>query len=1032
MLEALIRFSLRNRVVLVVLTVVLAAGGVLAFLRLPIDAVPDITNVQVQVLTNAPALGPLDVERFVTIPVELGMSGIPRLTETRSISRAGLSAVTLVFEDGTDIYWARQQVQERLGEVREGIPKGFGEPAMGPVSSGLGEIYQFEVRGQGYTPMELRTLLDWEVAYRLRSVPGVVEVNSFGGELKSFQVQVDPELLRSFGLGLDDVFRALDRSNLNAGGAYIERAGEAQTIRGDGLLAGVEDLGRVVLGATAEGKPIYLAEIGTVALAPMPRYGAVTRDGRGEAVLGIVMMLMGENSRDVSARVRQRLAEIAASLPPGVTLDTYYDRTDLVYRTVATVRQNLLEGGLLVVAVLLLLLGNLRAGLLAASIIPLSMLVAFIAMVWGGVSGNLMSLGALDFGIIVDGAVIMLENIQRRLDEPGAVRMPRFEVVREAASEVSRSILFAVLIVVMVFIPVFSLQGVEGKMFQPMAFTFVFALLGSLVLTLTLVPALAYMLLRREARAEHGEVEPGVVRWLKKGYRPLLEGAVARPALTAGLAVVVFTASALMASRMGVEFIPRLDEGSLAVQAWRMPSVGLEESVRSTTQVEHVLRSFPEVVTVVSKTGRPEIATDPAGFEVSDILVTLKPPGEWTSASSREGLLEKMDAALRNAVPGNVFSYTQPIELRFSELITGTRSDVAVKIFGDDLATLRSQGELVARAVSSVPGAADVKVEQVAGASVLRVRVEQARLARYGLNAADVLEAVSALGGVTVGDIVEGQRRFALTVRISEDHRRDPEAIARIPIATPRGQLIPLGQLVSITDEEAPNQVSRESNRRRIVVEANVRGRDLGGFVAEARRAVNRQVALPEGYYAEWGGQFENLDRAVRRLALVVPMAFALIFFLLYLALGAVRPAVLIFLNVPVAASGGVLILALRGMPLSISAGIGFIALSGVAVMNGLVLLSYLRQVIAGGRPLETAVVEGSLDRMRAMIMAPLVAALGFVPMALSRGAGAEVQQPLATVVIGGLLTSTLLTLFVLPALYRWFHQEPAENDIDL
>jgi cobalt-zinc-cadmium resistance protein CzcA len=1021
-----VSFALENRFLVLVLTLLVIGIGGWSMGVLPVDAVPDITPNQVLILTSSAGLGPVEVEQFITFPVETAMSGLPGITEIRSVSRFGLSAVTVFFEEGIDLYFCRQLVMERLPQARELIPEGFGQPEMGPISTGLGEIYQFEVRGEGYSLMELRSILEWDIAFQLRSVPGVVEVNSYGGELKTYELQLDADRLVGFGVPLSRVFEALEENNFNSGGGYIEHNQEQYIVRGEGLVGTLEDMGNIVVGATEEGTPIYLRNLGEVAFAPMVRQGAVTRDGRGEIVTGVVMMLMGENSRLVAQRVAERLDEIRPSLPSGVTVETYYDRTSLVRSTIRTVQKNLLEGALLVVVVLLLLLGSFRGALIVASAIPLSMLVAFTGMVLAGLSGNLMSLGAIDFGLIVDGSVVMIENIVRHVAEkrpPDFVH--RLAVVREAALEVARPVFFSVLIITVVYLPVLTLEGVEGKMFRPMALTIVFALLGSLVFSLTLMPVLGSSILK-----DVGHEEPWLVRKLKAMYLPWLERAMAKPrSLSLGAAAVVLV-GILVASFMGAEFIPRLDEGALALQAWRLPSVSLSESVASTTLIENVLKQFPEVETVVSRTGRAEIATDPMGIETSDIYVILKPREEWTSAKDREDLIGQIDGALEESVPGNIFSYSQPIELRMQELIAGVRSDVAITLYGSDLDVLREKGEEIARVVARVPGAADVKAEQTGGLPYLRVRILRDQIARYGINARDVLDAVEAVGGKAVGQVLEGQKRFFVQVRFQRSDRDALEKIGEIKVADPRGRLIPLSQLALIEEWVGPAQISWSDIHRRINVEANVRGRDLAGFVADARAAVAESASLPAGYWIEFGGQFENLARAASRLAIVVPIALFLIFILLYTTFGSARLTLLIFLNVPMAAIGGIFALAARGMPFSISAGVGFIAVSGVAVMNGVVLVSYINQLRHQGLPLEEAVREGALTRLRPVLMTALVASLGFVPMALATSAGAEVQRPLATVVIGGLITSTLLTLFVLPTLYRHFEAARPEGEI--
>jgi Cu/Ag efflux pump CusA len=1146
MLNKIIEFSLHNRFLVLIFTAILVGSGIYSVLRLPIDAVPDLTNVQVQVLTNAPSLGPLEVEQYITFPVETAMSGLPRVEEIRSVSRIGLSAVTVIFEEGTDIYWARSLVLERLSQARDAIPEGYGEPEMAPISSGLGEIFQFEVRGEGYSLMELRTVLDWYVGYQLKTVPGLVEVNSFGGELKTYEVQVDPERLLNYGISMDRVFEALRSNNANQGGGYIVHYDEQRIVRGQGLIKSLDELGDVVLASREDGTPIHVSDVAEVRFAPMLRQGAVTRDGRGEAVTGICMMLMGENARVVAERVKAEIERIEPSLPPGVTIEVFYDRTDLVFRTIMTVLKNLSEGGLLVIVVLFLLLGNLRAGLVVAFAIPLAMFFAIDNMVYWGIAGSLMSLGAIDFGLVVDSSVIMIENCVRRLSGHGPPEdedRPLLDVVRDAAIEVRKPTMFGELIIAIVYLPILALQGMEGKLFRPMALTVIFALFGSMVLSLTLMPVLASLALRRPhdpinpalgwcrrhrvltalliAAASVGlplglvlwnlgvpasglgrplevltllrehlpteelilllimpavllglaltavflggpvqEKEVFLVRWAGAVYQPVLRRVLLHPVLTFATTAAIFGASLWVAKDLGAEFMPKLDEGAVALQAWRLPSVSLEKSIADTTQIERVLKAFPEVETVVSRTGRAEIATDPMGVEISDIIVMLIPQEEWTTLESPENLARVMQGLLKSrepadlrrqaeeifaefgernlfnpkdrlvmafdellnaVVPGNVFSYSQPIELRVQELVAGVRSDLGISLYGDDLDLLKRKGDEIVAVLQTIPGAAEAKAQQIAGLPVLRVDVDRDAIARYGVNASDVLDAVGAIGGKVVGQIFEGQRRFALQVRFPADVRQDLEALRRIKVADPRGRQIPLEQLASLTIEQGPLQIFRQKIRRRQLIECNVRGRDVATFVAEAQRRITEEVDLPPGYSLHWGGQFENLVSASRRLAIVVPLALGLIFILLYSTFNSARLAALIYLAVPMAAIGGIFALALRGMPFSISAGVGFIALFGVAVLNGLVLVSYAEHIREGGAGPNEAAFEAGRVRLRPVLTTALVASLGFLPMALATSAGAEVQRPLATVVIGGLISSTLLTLLVVPAIYHWF-----------
>lgn len=1021
MIQRVIDLSLDNRVVVMLLAGILVVAGLYSAVTLPLDAVPDLTTVQVQVLTTSPALGPVEIEQFITFPVETAMSGMPRVEEIRSISRFGLSAVTVVFRDGTDIYWARNLVSERLQLARQSIPPGMGEPQLGPIATGMSEIYQFEVRakpGYDYSLMELRSILDWQIAFQLRGVPGVTEVNTFGGELKTYEVQVDINRLLNFNVPLQRVFAALEQNNANSGGGYIVHGPEQRLVRGEGLIGSLSDIGDIVLDSR-DGVPVRVRDIGEVRFAPMLRQGAVTRDGDREAVVGMVMMLMGENSRGVVNRVKQEIAAIQSTLPPGVFIDTFYDRTELVNKTIHTVAENIGSGAVLVMVMLFLLLGNLRAGLIVASAIPLSALFAFTAMRMAGVSANLMSLGAIDFGIIVDGAVVMVENAVRRASIfQGANQQERvpLQVFRQAGHEVATPILFAGLIVVIVFVPVLSLQGMEGKMFRPMAFTFMSALVGALILSLTVMPVMASLFLVRNVR----ERDTVLVRWSKSWYEPLLSRALQHPRWVLGMAVAAFAISAIVASRFGAEFVPKLDEGDIAIQAVRLPSVSLETSLEMTSAIERVLREFPEVMTVISKTGRPEIANDPMGVHQTDIIVRLHPPERWRFEDKQQ-LVEAMESALAKRVPANAFSFTQPIELRVQELVAGVRSDIGLSLYGDDLQVLKETGDELVRVISQVPGAADVQAQQIAGQPYLRIQIERDQIARFGINAREVLDAVATVGGKPVGQVFEGQRRYPLQVRLAPEWRADTQQLEQIKIEDPQGRQIPLTQLATFHVEEGPAEISRDSIRRRLLIQCNVRGRDLARFVADAQQAVAEQISLPAGYYLHWGGQFENLQHASRRLMIAVPAALALVFALLYLTFRSSRLAALIFLNVPIAATGGIAALWWREMPFSISAGVGFIALFGIAVMNGVVLVEHIRALRKSGQAIANAVHQGAMDRFRPVLMTATTDVVGFIPMAISTSAGAEVQRPLATVVIGGVVTSSVLTLLVLPAIYRWF-----------
>ena len=1025
MINALIRFSVSQRLLVLLMVAIIIGAGIYSFQRLPIDAVPDVTNVQVQVLTAAPSLAPLEIERQITFPVEVAMSGLPDIEEIRSVSKFGLSAVTVVFDDSVDTYFARQLVLERLSQAREQIPESIGSPEMGPISTGLGEIYQYELRANdnGHDATALRTIQDWNVRRQLLGVPGITEVNSFGGLEKQYQVRLDPIKLQAYDLSLRDVLEAVARNNANVGGAYIEHGAEQYLLRGIGLVESADDIANIVVKTGQEGIPIYVRDMGEVVTGATVRQGAVTADGEGEIVAGIAMMLKGENSRTVVDRVKERVEQIKKTLPKGVELVPFYDRSELVNRTIGTVAKNLVEGAVLVIIVLILLLGNWRGALLVATIIPLSMLFAAICMVVFGVSGNLMSLGALDFGLIVDGAVVMVENAVRRRAEAQHKdsQEPPERTILDACLEVGRPVVFAVAIIMIVYLPILSLTGIEGKMFKPMALTVVFALAGSLLLSLTYIPAAMTFLLRGRV----SEKESIVIRYAKRWYRSAFDYVMRNRARALAVAASLVIISVIIFPFLGSEFIPRLDEGSLAIQVQQLPSVSLSQSVRTTTEVERVLRRFPEVTTVISKTGRAEVATDPMSVDFSDLYIGLKPPSEWETADSREELVEKMADALEKGVPNASFSFSQPIELRVAELISGVRSDVAIKLFGDDLDTLKTTADRIASVVSRVEGAEDVKAEAVSGLPQLQIKPDRAAIARYGINVEDVNDLVeSIVAGKSAGQVYEGEQRFNLVVRLSEATSQDVETIKNLLIPGPKGVRVPLSQVADIALIEGPAQISREGTRRRIGVELNVRGRDIGSFVREAQARIEQGVELPPGYYITWGGQFENLQRASARLMIVVPLALFLIFILLFSTFGSVKQALLIYTGIPFAIVGGVLALAMRGMPFSISAGVGFIALFGVAVLNGVVMVSYINRLREEGRPLEEAVREGAETRLRPVLMTALVASLGFVPMAIATSAGAEVQRPLATVVIGGLITSTLLTLLILPSLYKWFERE--------
>ncbi|MCX7665511.1 MAG: CusA/CzcA family heavy metal efflux RND transporter [Gemmataceae bacterium] len=1032
MLVRLIDFAINNKFLIFLFSFLLIGIGIYGASKLPVDAVPDVTNVQVQIMTTAPALGPLEVEQAVTIPVEASMSGIPHIEEIRSVSQFGLSVVTVVFEEGTDIYWARQQINERLVEAREKIPLSIPTPKLGPIATGLGEIYQFEVRnkpGFSHSLMALRETLDWQIAPQLRSLRGVIEVNTNGGQLRSYQVEPDPEKMRYYNIHLRQLFTALQENNSNEGGGYLLlRSQEQRIVRGEGLIQSIDDIKNIVLDSRGDGTPIYLHQVAKVDFAPVLRQGCVTRDGQGEGVVGIVMLLAGENSREVVQRTKVRMEEIKKTLPEGMEIDVIYDRTELVERTVKTLQTNLIEGGILVAVVLLILLGSFRAGLIVALAVPLSMAGAFVGMWAAGLSGNLMSLGAIDFGLIVDGSVVLIENVVRRVAEyrhhQKQNRAP-IDIVRLACQEVARPVVFGVGIILIVYLPILTLRGVEGKMFRPMALTVIFALLTSLILALLLMPVLASLFLRSVS-----EKEPILIVWAKKIYRPILEITLTTPLSILGIALGIFILSLLLASQMGAVFIPKLDEGSIAIQATRLPSASLETSVEMTTRLEQCLKKMPEVESVVSKSGRPEIANDPMTINLTDVIVTLKPRETWRF-NSKEELVKEMEKLLELEVPGQIYAFSQPIELRVAELVAGVKTDIGISIYGDDLDQMRETAEQVAAIVGKVPGAADVAVELTGGLPYLRVILKRDALARHGINAHTVLDIIATIGGKEVGQVFEGQRRFPLQVRYSPTVREDLEAIKRMTVPDIQGRHIPISQLAEIKFEDGPVQISRESIRRRAVITCNVRGRDLSGFVNEAQATVDEKINLPTGYAISWGGQFKNLQEATRRLSIAVPISLLLIFVLLHSTFSSTKLALLIFLNVPLAASGGVFALFIRGMDFSISAGVGFIALFGVAVLNGVVLVTYIVELRKSGYSRLEASAQGAMTRVRPVLMTALVAMLGFIPMAFSSGAGAEVQKPLATVVIGGLITSTMLTLFVIPSIFKWFDPIP-ENPIEM
>ena len=1008
MLARVIELSLRYRAVVLLSLLVLAVAGTAALRQLPLDAFPDTTPVQVTVNTTAPALAPEEIERQITFPLEQRVGGLPGLTEVRSVSKFGFSQLVLVFADDVDVYRARQLVAERLQSAP--LPAGVSPPALGPVTTGLGEVFQYLVRGEGRTAMELRTLHDWVIRPQLLSVPGIAEVNTWGGYQQQLHVVVDPNQLLKHELTLDQVVEALRRNNTSVGGGYAEKGGEALLIQGLAVASTREDIERIVVDAV-QGVPIRIADVAKVELGHEIRRGAVTSGGQGEVVLGLGFMVMGQNSRAVTRALEARIGEVRASLPPGVTIEPVYTRSSLVDHVLATVRTNLLEGALLVVAVLFLLLGNLRAGLIVALAIPLSMLFAFNAMLRVGIAGSLMSLGAIDFGLIVDSSVIMIENAERRLAVDPAERTVT-EVVRDAALEVRRPTLFGELIIAIVYLPILALEGYEGKLFRPMAATVIFALAGSMLLSVTAMTALASLFLRRR-KAAHDAI---LVRALRRVYRPVLERAIRHRVVVLVVAGWLVVSAGVAAWSLGTEFVPRLREGAVVVNTIRLAGVSLTESVRYGGEIEkRLLKEFPdEIERIWTRTGTAEVATDPMGMELSDVFVTLKPRDRWKRAKTQDQLVGEMSRVL-DGMPGMRSVFTQPIEMRMNEMIAGIRADVGIQLFGDDLATLREKAAEIRARVEQVPGAADVSVEQLTGQPVLEIEVDREAAGRVGVAAEDVLETVESLG-----EVRQGQMRFDLAVRLTEADRTDPETVGRLLVDAPGGKHVTLGSVTKIRVREGPSTLQRKWGKRRVIVQANARGRDVGSFVSDVRRAVDEDVRLPMGYYVRYGGQFEHLERARERLMVVVPIALVLVFTLLYITYGRALDALRVFVGVPFAAVGGVMALWLRGMPLSISAGVGFVALSGVAVLGDMVLASHIRQLVDGGMPMVDAIRQAADTRLRPVLMTGLVASLGFLPMAFNTGIGAEVQAPLATVVIGGIVTSTLATLIVLPILYSF------------
>jgi cobalt-zinc-cadmium resistance protein CzcA len=1015
MLEKIIAWSLSHRIAVLAGAAVVCLVGWVAVNRLVVDAFPDTTPVQVQINTVAPGMVAEEIERQITFPVELAMGGMPGLEGLRSASMFGLSVVIVTFRDGTDIYFARQLINERLGTVA--VPPGVERPEMGPVSTGLGEVFHYLLVPRGMSLTDAKTLQEWTLKPALRSVPGVAEVNAWGGLNKQYQIRVDPALLRKYDLSFDQVVEAVPRNNFNVGGGSIDRSGDAVLVYGVGRTVDIEQIQRIVI-ASSNGVPIRVRDVGEVVIGHEIRKGAVTYGGEGEVVLGLGFMLMGENSYAVTTRLRDRFEKLLDTLPDGVEAKVVYDRTQLIDRVIATVRQNLLEGGFLVVVILYVMLGNLRAGLVAATAIPLSMMCGFIGMWQAGIAASLLSLGAIDFGIVVDSSVVVIESILEKIGHhPGATGAARLKLVQEATNAVKKPACFGQLIIMIVYIPILTLEGVEGKMFRPMALTVVFILIGSLVLSLTVVPVLSSIFLPR--RMDDHDVL--LVKLLRAIYRPLLRGCLAARGTLALAAVVILGITVLRAASLGTEFVPKLSEGDIVLGIIRAPGTSIEESCRMNMRIEKaLLEEFPaEIAHVWSRTGTPEVATDAGAIEATDMFIALKPREQWQRARTQAGLVEVMNKVVEG-IPGQIIWFTQPIEQRINEMVSGVRADIAVKVFGTDLDALVTKANEVAAVLRSVPGGADVATEQVAGQPILKIAVKQDEIARYGISAEAVLEIVESVGGKAVGQIVEGQLRFPIVVRLPDSLRGGPAAIADIPVRGPAGESVPLERIASIETILGPKFVTREWSERRAVVQCNVRGRDVGGFVADAQAQIADRVELPAGKFRlEWGGQFENMQRAQKRLTIVVPLALLLIIALLYLTYRNVADTLLLFVSVPFACVGGIWALAFREMPLSISAAVGFITLSGVSVLSGMVVASALRERLARGTARDVAIEETSTSCLRTIIMTALVASLGFIPMAISEGTGAEVQRPLATVVIGGVITSTLFTLFILPALYR-------------
>ncbi|MEO8561008.1 MAG: CusA/CzcA family heavy metal efflux RND transporter [bacterium] len=1053
MIERLLAFSLTNRLLIVLMSIAVLGGGAFALTRLPIDAFPDVSPVLVQIVTEAPGLAPEEVEKLITYPVEVAMNGLPKVAQVKSISAFGISQVSVYFTDDVDVYFARQLTLEKLQQAKAEIPPGLGEPKLGPITTGLGQIYQYVVRG-GQNTTELRTIQDWIVKYNLRTVPGVTEVLSFGGDVKQYQLRVNPHAILQYGVTLSDIRQAVGANNRNVGGGYITRGPEEYLIRGIGLAETVGDLGNIIV-AQRGVTPVYVRNVAEVVIGPEVRRGAVTMNGKGEAVTGIVLKRIYENTSQVIASVKTKVAELNKSLPPGVQVVPFYDQSELVERAVGTVKEALLEGAVLIVVILFLFLGNVRSALIVTAMLPLSLLLAFMLMQYFGFSANLMSLGGLAIGIgmMVDGGVVMVENVYRHLSESAhrdaphgaqsatdgsstphepmtataemAVAHPesQLHIILRAASEVGRPILFAIAIIILVFLPLLTLQGVEGKMFRPMAFAVVFAMIGSLIFSLTIIPVLCSYFLKGGS-----EEDTWIMRVIKRPYLPALRWSIINRKKTVGAAVIALVLSLAIVPFLGSEFVPVLEEGSILYRATLAPSAGLDEAIRTATELEKIARRFPEVDDVVSKTGRAEAGGDPESVNNIEAIVTLKPEKEWKTVKSKPELVDSLSVAL-GGMPGVALNFSQPIANRVDELLSGVKAQLAIVLFGDDLNRLVTTGEEIQRVVSAIPGAADVQTEQVGGQPQLQIRINRDAIARYGLNVDDVQEAIeTAIGGEDAGQVFEGIRRFDITVRLQEQYRNDITAIRALLVPTKDGRArVPLAQVAEIGTVIGPKQISHDDGQRRIVIQLNVRGRDMGGFVAEAQQQIGAKVKLPTGYFLKWGGQFENQQRAMKRLAIIVPITIGLIYLLLFSSFGSLKQAGLIILNVPFALIGGILGLAISRQYLSVPASVGFIALFGVAVLNGVVLVSYINSLRRDGKNVADAVYEGTVLRLRPVLMTATVAILGLLPLLFSSGAGSEVQRPLAAVVVGGLISSTFLTLLLLPTIYGWFEGATVE-----